>query len=172
MDVLPDLADADLKELGVSLGERRRLLKAALTLRPQHAPPDASPSEGPESPPMGPPSAERRQLTVVFVDLVGSTALSIRLDPEDLRELIAAYHSRVAESVERLGGFVAKYLGDGVLAISATRWHTRTIAASRSGDDGWRLISPYRLDQLDLHLPKLLRFLLEHLANLSRRKAA
>ena len=59
--------------------------------------------------------AERRQLTVMFVDLVGSTALSARLDPEDLRELIGTYHRRVAAGIERLGGFVAKYMGDGVL---------------------------------------------------------
>ena len=59
--------------------------------------------------------AERRQLTVMFCDLVGSTALSSRLDPEDLREVIAAYHASVAEEVRRFGGFVAKYMGDGVL---------------------------------------------------------
>jgi class 3 adenylate cyclase len=60
-------------------------------------------------------SAERRQLTVMFCDLVGSTALSVRLDPEDLREVIAAYHRYVAETVARFGGFVARYMGDGVL---------------------------------------------------------
>src|SRR5258708_28586534 len=69
------------------------------------------------SPPPAPPmsSAERRQLTVMFCDLVGSTALSVRLDPEDLREVIAAYHKYVAETVARFGGFVARYMGDGVL---------------------------------------------------------
>src|SRR3954466_9412485 len=61
------------------------------------------------------PSAERRQLTVMFVDLVGSTALSSRLDPEDLREVIGAYQTFVAEGVCRFEGFVAKYMGDGVL---------------------------------------------------------
>src|SRR5258708_9463133 len=60
-------------------------------------------------------SAERRQLTVMFCDLVGSTALSVRLDPEDLREVIAAYHRYVAETVARFGGFVGRYMGDGVL---------------------------------------------------------
>src|SRR5207237_9465809 len=59
--------------------------------------------------------AERRQLTVMFCDLVGSTALSARLDPEELREVIAAYHRAVAEVVGRFDGFVAKYMGDGVL---------------------------------------------------------
>src|SRR5215471_14471376 len=61
-------------------------------------------------------SAERRQLTVMFCDLVGSTALASRLDPEDLREVIGAYHKCVAETIGRFDGFVAKYLGDGVLA--------------------------------------------------------
>ena len=59
--------------------------------------------------------AERRQVTVMFSDLVGSTALSARMDPEDLREVIAAYQKCVAEVVKRFGGFVAKYMGDGVL---------------------------------------------------------
>src|SRR5439155_25896841 len=62
------------------------------------------------------PEAERRQLTVMFVDLVGSTALSARLDPEELRDIIGAYHRRCAEVITQSGGFVAKYLGDGVLA--------------------------------------------------------
>ena len=62
------------------------------------------------------PAAERRQLTVMFCDLVGSTAMSARLDPEDMREIIAAYHQCCASLIERDGGFVAKYMGDGVLA--------------------------------------------------------
>ncbi|HEV2546928.1 MAG TPA: zinc ribbon domain-containing protein, partial [Stellaceae bacterium] len=61
-------------------------------------------------------SAERRQLTVMFCDLVGSTALSARLDPEDMREIIGAYHRCCAEQITKAGGFVAKYMGDGVLA--------------------------------------------------------
>ena len=64
---------------------------------------------------LGPMSAERRQLTVMFCDLVGSTALASRLDPEDLRDVIGAYHRCVAETVRRFDGFVAKYMGDGVL---------------------------------------------------------
>src|SRR5262249_62042342 len=60
-------------------------------------------------------SPERRQVTVMFSDLVGSTALSARMDPEDLREVIGAYHQCVAETMQRFGGFVAKYMGDGVL---------------------------------------------------------
>jgi class 3 adenylate cyclase len=73
-------------------------------------------SEPVEPTPMTAPSAERRQLTVMFCDLVGSTALSARLDPEDLGAVIGAYHRCVAAVIERAGGFVAKYMGDGVLA--------------------------------------------------------
>src|SRR5262249_60416766 len=76
---------------------------------PPPAPPLAAPAPRPTS------AAERRQLTVMFCDLVGSTALSTRLDPEDLREVIAAYHKCTAEVVGRFRGFVAKYMGDGVL---------------------------------------------------------
>ena len=70
-------------------------------------------SSSPNAPPED--RAERRQVTVMFSDLVGSTALSARMDPEDLREVISAYQKCVAETVERFGGFVAKYMGDGVL---------------------------------------------------------
>ena len=114
--VLPGLTAEDLKELGVAaLGHRRKLLDAIAALRsdpnervvprPGPAAADASPRE----------TAERRQVTVVFSDLVGSTALSGRMDPEDLREVISAYQKCVAETVGRFGGFVAKYMGDGVL---------------------------------------------------------
>src|SRR5918911_1175546 len=74
-----------------------------------------APSPSPHPAPAVPSSAERRQLTVMFCDLVGSTALAARLDPEDLREIIGAYHRRVAKVVGRYDGFVAKYMGDGVL---------------------------------------------------------
>ena len=78
-------------------------------------------------------AAERRQVTVMFSDLVGSTALSARMDPEDLREIISAYQKCVAETVQRFGGFVAKYMGDGVLATLAIRKPTRTTPSGRSG---------------------------------------
>src|SRR6516225_5655402 len=84
---------------------------AALTTRAPNAPADAATPL--TAAPM--PSAERRQLTVLFCDLVGSTALSSRLDPEDLREIIGVYHRCVADTVGRFDGFVAKYMGDGVL---------------------------------------------------------
>ena len=116
VDVLPDLTDADLKELGLSLGDRKRFLKAAAARSPcldnVTSPPDASAPAGDSLPSS---AAERRQLTVMFCDLVGSTALSARLDPEDMRDIIGAYHRAVAATVARFDGFVAKYMGDGVL---------------------------------------------------------
>jgi class 3 adenylate cyclase len=105
--VLSQLTADDLIGLGVnSIGHRRRLLSAIAALGGV-APPAAA--EPPQS------MAERRQLTVMFCDLVGSTALSARFDPEDLREVIGAYHRAVADAVARFAGFVAKYMGDGVL---------------------------------------------------------
>ncbi len=115
-EVLPELTADDLTGLGITLvGHRRKLLAAIAALR---AGPSTVvfPAPTPAPPTPRPSTAERRQLTVRFVDLVGSTSLSARLDPEDLREVIGVYHRRVAAEVERLGGFVAKYMGDGVLA--------------------------------------------------------
>ncbi len=111
-EVLPDLTDQHLKDLGVPLGHRLKLLRAIRELAVDEPPTDRS-SAPPE--PKSQNSAERRQLTVMFCDLVGSTALSARLDPEDMRD-IGAYHKCCATLVERNGGFVAKYMGDGVLA--------------------------------------------------------
>ena len=111
--VLPHLTDQSLKELGVSLGHRLKILAAIKELRgptPAAPGPAVAPSE-----PKPQDTAERRQVTVMFSDLVGSTALSARMDPEDLREVISAYQKCVAETVQRFGGFVAKYMGDGVL---------------------------------------------------------
>jgi class 3 adenylate cyclase len=110
--VLPHLTDQSLKELGVSLGHRLKILAAVKELgSPPPAPPQ--PATPTETKPQD--TAERRQVTVMFADLVGSTALSARMDPEDLREVIAAYQKTVAGTVQRFGGFVAKYMGDGVL---------------------------------------------------------
>ena len=112
--VLPALTAEDLKDLGVVVvGHRRKLLGAIAALRADAKAPlpdvdptiDRSPKE----------DAERRQVTVMFSDLVGSTALSTRMDPEDLREVISAYQNCVGAIVRRFGGFVAKYMGDGVL---------------------------------------------------------
>src|SRR5215470_7504551 len=106
--VLSSLTAEDLKDLGVFLvGHRRRLLDAIAVLRGESVAP------GPATSAVSTP--ERRQLTVMFCDLVGSTPLSTRLDPEDLREIVGAYHRCVADAVGRFAGFVAKYMGDGVL---------------------------------------------------------
>jgi class 3 adenylate cyclase/predicted ATPase len=110
--VLAHLTDQDLKDIGVLLGHRRKML-AAITEITGTAP--AAPAPTPVTEPKPQDMAERRQVTVMFSDLVGSTALSARMDPEDLRELISAYQKCVAETVQRFGGFVAKYMGDGVL---------------------------------------------------------
>jgi class 3 adenylate cyclase len=110
--VLPHLTDHHLKDLGVSLGHRLKMLHAVAQLAGA-AP--ATPQPAPVTEPKSQDTAERRQVTVMFSDLVGSTALSARMDPEDLREIISAYHKSVAETVRRFGGFVAKYMGDGVL---------------------------------------------------------
>jgi class 3 adenylate cyclase/tetratricopeptide (TPR) repeat protein len=112
VEVLRDLTADDIKELGVTpIGHRRRLLTAIAALRGD------TPQPGAETAPITAISAEaeRRQLTVMFCDLVGSTPLSVRFDPEDLREIVRAYHRAVADTVGRFDGFVAKYMGDGVL---------------------------------------------------------
>ena len=112
-DVLLDLTDADLKKLGVLLGHRKRLLKAIANLGAV-----ASAKVAAEAAPLRPEvdAAERRHVTVMFIDLVGSTSLSTRMDPEDLRDIIATFQRCVSETVRSFDGFVAKYLGDGVLA--------------------------------------------------------
>jgi class 3 adenylate cyclase len=112
-EVLLKLTAEDLISIGVtSVGHRRKLLDAIAGLGM------AVPTAVVAAPAPGAPAqaeAERRQLTVMFCDLVGSTALSTRFDPEDLRELIGDYHRAVADTVGRFDGFVAKYMGDGVL---------------------------------------------------------
>jgi class 3 adenylate cyclase len=108
--VLPHLTDQDLKDIGVLLGHRRKMLAAIAQL-----PPSATLEPAHRLEPKAQDTAERRQVTVMFADLVGSTALSARMDPEDLREVISGYQKCVAETVQRFGGFVAKYMGDGVL---------------------------------------------------------
>jgi class 3 adenylate cyclase/tetratricopeptide (TPR) repeat protein len=114
-EVLPELTEADLEKLGVPMGHRKRLVRAiaALSAAVENVvPAAAAPAGGPRQREA---AAARRQLTVMFCDLVGSTALSARLDPEELREVIAAYHRCAAEAVRRFDGLVAKYMGDGVL---------------------------------------------------------
>ena len=112
LSVLPHLTDQHLKELGVALGDRLKMLHAIGELSGASA---AAPQSTTTTTPFAQDTAECRQLTVMFTDLVGSSALSTRLDPEDLRAVIGAYHKCVAETVARFNGFVAKYMGDGVL---------------------------------------------------------
>src|SRR6201987_3570143 len=106
---LRHLTDQDLKDIGVLLGHRRIMLAAIQELGSSAAAQPVTAELKRQD------TAERRQVTVMFSDLVGSTALSARMDPEDLREVISAYQKCVAETVQRFGGFVAKYMGDGVL---------------------------------------------------------
>jgi len=115
--VLPHLTDQSLKELGVSLGHRLKMLAAIKELSPP-TPATPQPAAATEANPQD--AAERRQVTVLFSDLVGSTALSARVDPEDLREVISAYQKCVAETVQRFGGYVAKFMVTAYSSISVT----------------------------------------------------
>ena len=114
LSVLPELTDQDLKELGIVLGDRRKILRAIAGHKSSET---IAPNPESQAVNVARPqdAAERRQVTVMFSDLVGSTALSARMDPEDLREVISAYQKCVAATVQRYGGFIAKYMGDGVL---------------------------------------------------------
>ena len=109
-DVLSDLAETDLEKLGLSLGHRRKLLRALAALQPAPTQPETSPRT-PEIQ-----EAERRQVTVLFSDLVGSTALASAIDPEEMSALIRRYQDACAGAIARFDGFIAKFLGDGVLA--------------------------------------------------------
>jgi class 3 adenylate cyclase len=108
-DTLPKLTPEDLNDLGVVLGGHRRKLLGAIAALSSNV--DATPEQAAAAP-----TAERRPLTVMFCDLVGSTALSARLDAEDLREVINEYLRAVANVVGKFHGFVARYMGDGLLA--------------------------------------------------------
>jgi class 3 adenylate cyclase/predicted ATPase len=111
LSILRDLTDQDLKELGVPLGHRRKMLRAIAELGEATS---TTPPTGPK--PQPPDEAERRYLTVVFCDLVGSTALSTRLDPEDMWRVVASYQAAIGAVVGRYQGMIAQYMGDGVLA--------------------------------------------------------
>jgi predicted ATPase/class 3 adenylate cyclase len=110
LSVVRDLTEQDLKDLGVLLGHRRKMLRAIAELKGDVL------RTSPGTHPAPRDRAERRQLTVMFCDLVGSSALSARLDPEDLRVVIGAYHTCIAEVIARNEGVIARYMGDGVLA--------------------------------------------------------
>jgi class 3 adenylate cyclase/predicted ATPase len=110
--ILGELTDQDLEKIGIaSLGHRRKLIRAITNLENEKA---ASALGVPPSKPSLD-AAERRHITVMFADLVGSTALSSRMDPEDLREIVTAYHRCVVKTVARFDGFVAQHMGDGAL---------------------------------------------------------
>ncbi|MGH1478754.1 MAG: AAA family ATPase [Geminicoccales bacterium] len=120
-DILPDLTETDLEKLGISLGHRKKLLRGITALadektaqRPETPPAQASESDRRSSSVQ--PEGERRQLTIMFCDLVGSTALSTKLDPEDLSQVMVAYKEAAAGEITKFGGHIAKFLGDGVLA--------------------------------------------------------
>jgi len=118
LDILPDLTEQDFEKLGISLGHRRKLLKAIATLRadPTTAPDKVAQESTKPAAVTSSPEAERRQVTVLFSDLVGSTALATTLDPEDLSRLIKRYQDACAGAVARFDGYIAKFMGDGVLA--------------------------------------------------------
>jgi class 3 adenylate cyclase len=111
LSVVPDLTEQDLKDLGVLLGHRRKVLRAIADMKGSVVP---TPLPAPKPVPRT--DAERRQLTIMFCDLVGSSELAVRLDPEDLRRVIGAYHNCIKEIIARYQGIIARYMGDGVLA--------------------------------------------------------
>jgi class 3 adenylate cyclase len=142
--VLPNLTAEDLKELGIaSLGHRRKLLDAIAALRGDASgkAPSADVATTSSTPSVSSEDrAERRQVTVMFADLVGSTALSARMDPEDLREVISAYQTCVAETAGRLGGFITKFMGDGVLVYFGYP-HAHEDDAERAVRAGLKLVA-------------------------------
>jgi class 3 adenylate cyclase/ABC-type lipoprotein export system ATPase subunit len=111
--VAPDLTEQDLEKLGLSLGHRRKFIAAAARLRAVATPPADAATLGPPFPQPAP--VERRQVTVVFIDLVGSTALGRKLDPEDLIRLLRQYREACVAVIGKYDGFIAQYLGDGIL---------------------------------------------------------
>ena len=146
-EVLPELTEADLEKLGVVLGHRKKLLKAIAALRSaaHPVPPTLDPAHRADI-------AERRQLTALFCDLVGSTALTSRLDPEDMREVMAAYHRCVAKTVQPFGGYVARYVGDGALVYFGYP-EAREDDAEQAIRAGLELTEAVRAIQVDARIP-------------------
>jgi class 3 adenylate cyclase/tetratricopeptide (TPR) repeat protein len=147
IEALPHLRDEDFERLGVLLGHMRRLQAAIETLSADEPPtrPVPPPSQEPEPQPA---EAERRQLTVMFCDMVGSTALSQRLDPEDLREMMRRYQDAAAGAITRYEGYVARFVGDGVLAYFG--WpqahEDQAERAVRAGLDAVAAVARLKLD--------------------------
>ena len=130
--VLRHLTDQDLKELGVSLGHRRKMLAAIAEMGNSFAAPAPAPSNAATAPARNAPAAvtsqpsisataqvtgERRYLTVMFCDLVGSTSISAQLDAEEWRDLVGAYLDAASAAVTEMGGHVAKKFGDGLMCL-------------------------------------------------------
>ena len=140
-DVLADLTEADLAQLGVTLGDRKRLIRAIAALSEVTPAPPGPPAVAPAPPAPEParPShdAERRQLTVLFCDMVGSTALASRLDPEDLHEVMRRYQESCAAVISRFEGHIGHYVGDGILAYFGypTAHEDDPLRAARAGLD-------------------------------------
>ena len=147
LSVLPDLTDDDLKELGVFLGDRRRILRLIAELAPTPQVPAMPGSRRPDE-------AERRQVTVMFADLVGSTALSAGMDPEDLRDVFAAYSRCAEETVNTFRGNVAQYMGDGILVYFGYP-HAHEDDAERAVRAGLELIAA--VARLKTRVPQQLR---------------
>jgi class 3 adenylate cyclase len=139
VSVLRHLTDQDLKDLGISLGHRRKIF-AAINEGFASVQPLAEADRAEEH--VIRETSERRYVTVLFSDLVGSTALSTRLDPEDLRDVIAIYQRCVEETVRRFDGFIAKFLGDGVLVYLGIQRRTKTTRSRLSAQGlSWSLQS-------------------------------
>ena len=119
LTVVAELTEQDLEQLGLSLGHRRKLIAAAAKLRPTDATPAGTGAPTPTdtcAPAPAAPDVERRQVTVVFTDLVGSTAIASQLDPEDLDKLLRSYRDAFTAVIAKFDGYIAQFLGDGVLA--------------------------------------------------------
>src|SRR6185369_894410 len=149
--ILGDLTDQDLEKIGItSLGHRRKLLRAIADLKGVVTASAVKVATAPPVATRAADTAERRQVTVLFSDLVGSTALSARIDPEDLREIISAYQQCVSETVGRLGCFIAKFMGDGVLVYFGYP-HAHEDDAERAVRAGLKLIAA--VSDLRTHAP-------------------
>jgi class 3 adenylate cyclase len=138
LDVLSELSDSELADLGLSLGHRKRLL---MSLRDRNAPSGEANAAGRLSPQgLREPRAERRNVTVMFCDLVGSTALADGMDPEAFRDLLSVYHEAAREPIRRYGGHIARYLGDGLLVFFGFP-HAREDDAARAVRSALEVIS-------------------------------
>ncbi len=157
-DVLPELNEGDLKALGVLLGHRKILLRAIAQLSQNAVIGPGSMSAGvtPEEQPSPPErnQAERRQLTVMFCDLVDSTALSCRLDPEDLQDVIRRFLDACSQAISRLDGYIAKYMGDGMLAYFGYP-HAHENDAERAVHAGLAILDTVKAFNLDNSHPQL-----------------